>query len=108
MWAQSHMPVSTEIRPSQHMLGRGQLICGKLAGGCTEVTLQPPLQRSTVLPECVIAAMLPWQPARRPQSMPSRVPTNSTMSPRFLTLSISESQTLGLLPKFLDWGLTRG
>lgn len=49
-WAQSPTPVSTEARPSQHMLGRGLLICGKSAGGCTEVTQQPPVLG--VLPEC--------------------------------------------------------
>lgn len=80
-WPQSHMPVSTEKRPSQHMLGRGLLICGKSAGGCTEVTVQPPLLRSTVLPECIIAAMLPWQPAHRPGSMPSCVLPTPTRHP---------------------------
>ena len=50
--AQSSMPVSTETRPSQRMLGRGLLICGKSAGGCTEVTQQPPVLGFAVLPEC--------------------------------------------------------
>lgn len=72
------------------MPGRGSLICGKSAGGCTEVTLQPPLLRSTVLPEWIIAAMLPWQPACRPGSMPSCVPTNSNTSPCFLSLQFRE------------------
>lgn len=46
------MPVSTETKPSQCMLGRGLLICGKSAGGCNEVTAQPPVLTSAVLPKC--------------------------------------------------------
>ena len=59
-------------------------------------------------PSVVIAVTLPWQPACRPESIPSLVPTNSTNSSHFLTLSTSERQTRGLLPKLQDWGLTRG
>lgn len=100
MWAQAHMSVSREIRPSQHMLGRGLLICGKSAGGCTEVTLQPPRLRSTVLPECIIAAMLPWQCAHRPGSMPSCVPTNCNMSVAPLPHSLHFRETnIGFITK---------
>lgn len=51
-WAKSPTPVSTEIRPSQRMLGRGLLICGKSAGGCTELTQLSPVLGSAVLPKC--------------------------------------------------------
>lgn len=50
-WAQVPVPVSTETRSSQCMLGRGLLICGKSASGCTEVTQQSPELGSAVLPE---------------------------------------------------------